>query len=235
MKTILTTCEHGGNIVPNSYKNLFKDSKSLLNSHRGYDIGAIDLYESMVNEISDIHICYGITRLLIDPNRSLHNKSLFSEITGSLDKNNKQYITDTFYNTYRDGVQALIEMSNKNGKHVIHIAVHTFTPVLNDKERTADVGLLYDPARNAEKNLCKLIKHHITHNDPSLRVRFNYPYLGTSDGFVPYLRKQFSQSDYTGVELEVNQVFALKDKSRWEEVQEIVVGAFRSAILDSNV
>ncbi len=235
MKTILTTCEHSGNTIPSSYKHLFKEYTNLLKSHRGYDIGALELYEYMVNELSDMHVCYGITRLLIDPNRSLQNRSLFSEVTKCLDKNNKQYIIDTFYNTYRNGVQTLITMSNKNRTPVTHISVHTFTPELNDKKRTADIGLLYDTKHPVEKELCTSIRDHINRIAPELQVRLNYPYRGVSDGFVSYLRKHFDQAQYTGIELEVNQRFVLTDKELWKDVQGTIIKAFRAVLLDSGI
>ena len=36
-------------------------------------------------------------------------------------------------------------------KQVLHVAVHSFTPVLHGERRNADVGLLYDPARPRER------------------------------------------------------------------------------------
>jgi hypothetical protein len=38
-----------------------------------------------------------------------------------------------------------------------------------------------------------------------LRVRRNYPYLGTADGLVSFLRKEFSSELYIGIEIELNQ------------------------------
>ena len=40
---LLITCEHGGNRVPHAYRNLFASASRLLQSHRGYDAGALAL------------------------------------------------------------------------------------------------------------------------------------------------------------------------------------------------
>jgi hypothetical protein len=40
---------------------------------------------------------------------------------------------------------------------------------------------------------------------PELVLRRNYPYRGTSDGLVTYLRRRHGDRAYAGVELEVNQ------------------------------
>lgn len=233
MKKILVTCEHSGNEIPGSFRYLFTGQNDLLNSHKGYDIGACDLYEALVQEIADMHMEYDLSRLLIDPNRSLHNKAVFSELSRSLDSDSKDYIIATFYQPYRKGVESLISNAVISDHYIIHIAVHTFTPVMHGKERDADIGLLYDPSRGPEKNLCKLLRHHITKNDPTLRVRFNYPYKGTSDGLVPYLRTQFDQNIYTGIELEVNQRFATADEETCSQIENVLLCAFRSAILDN--
>ncbi len=39
------------------------------------------------------------------------------------------------------------------GEKIIHISVHSFTPVLKNKIRNADIGILYNPKRSIEKNL----------------------------------------------------------------------------------
>jgi len=38
-----------------------------------------------------------------------------------------------------------------------------------------------------------------------LRVRMNYPYSGTSDGFTTQLRKQLPAARYAALEIETNQ------------------------------
>ena len=39
----LITCEHGGNRIPPRYRDLFAGCEALLQSHRGYDPGALTL------------------------------------------------------------------------------------------------------------------------------------------------------------------------------------------------
>ncbi len=94
---------------------------------------------------------------------------------------------------------------------MIHISSHSFTPELNGKVRRADVGLLYDPGRRGEAELCARWKAVARGNRaPELRVRRNYPYAGKGDGLTSHLRRRFPRGAYVGIELEVNQsiVFA---------------------------
>jgi len=87
---------------------------------------------------------------------------------------------------------------------VIHVASHSFTPVLDGDVRTADVGLLYDPRRRGEARLCARWRTAIRQCAPDLNVRRNYPYAGKADGFSAWLRRRFPAAAYVGVELKIN-------------------------------
>lgn len=208
MKLILT-CEHAGNLIPGEYKHLFLGAGEVLETHRGYDPGAYDLFTFLRN-IAYYHKEHSISRLLVEINRSPGNPKVFSEFTRQLSVSQKETILETYYFPYRKEVEQRIEGIISNGEPVLHISIHSFTHILNGKERNADIGLLYDPARSEEKLFCKKLKEQLLHEDKNLKVRYNYPYLGRADGFTTFLRKKFRQN-YLGIEIEVNQKFAVKN------------------------
>ena len=113
----------------------------------------------------------------------------------------------------------MMKLTSKEEK-IIHISVHSFTPVFNNEIRNADIGILYNPKRNKEKNLAFKFKQALLSLDKNLKIRFNYPYLGISDGFTAYLRKKFDQKKYIGIELEVNQKYVLNNGVKWEGLKE---------------
>ena len=41
IKHTLLSCEHGGNSIPAAWRYLFKGKQSILDSHRGWDPGAL--------------------------------------------------------------------------------------------------------------------------------------------------------------------------------------------------
>src|SRR5690606_1376771 len=86
---------------------------------------------------------------------------------------------------------ALAELMARHAR-VVHVAVHSFTPVLDGERRDADVGLLYDPRRAGEAALAPAWAAALRAGEPRLRVRRNYPYLGTSDGLTTSLRRRLS-------------------------------------------
>ena len=91
---------------------------------------------------------------------------------------------------------------------IVHLGIHSFTPVLNGKVRNTDIGILYDPSRPQERAYAQVIKSEIKRLYPTMKVRFNYPYKGTTDGLTTTLRKKFGQR-YVGIEIEINQKFFL--------------------------
>ena len=209
MKLVLT-CEHGGNSIPNAYRILFNGNQNILKSHKGYDLGALDVFNTL-KELSDYSRSNITSRLLIEPNRSLHHKYLFSGISKPLSKLEKQNIIDHYYLPYRNHVEQAIKNFIEMNENVLHISVHTFTPTINQVERHCDIGLLYDSSRKLEKAICKQLQTEIKKLNPQLKVRFNYPYFGKSDGFTTYLRKLFPEN-YLGIELEINQKFSKNNR-----------------------
>ena len=209
MKLVLT-CEHAGNKVPGKYLPLFEANLDVLHTHRGFDPGAYDLFKKL-SPLADFKASHLESRLLIEVNRSQHHSSLFSSYTGNLPNSEKNILIEKYYLPYRKRVEDAIDRYVTQGEEVLHFSVHSFTPQLDGITRNADIGLLYDPARPAEKVFCQGLKESLKFLNPELKVRFNYPYLGTADGFTTYLRKKFPDR-YSGVELEVNQNFVAENK-----------------------
>ena len=122
-----------------------------------------------------------------------------------------------------------IEKAMQAGEKVLHLSIHSFTPKLNGIERNADIGLLYDPSKKAEKAFCARMKQELLAEGLELRVRFNYPYLGKADGFTTHLRKVFPEN-YSGIELEVNQKFSSGNRME-EGLRQKISQAFKNSLL----
>jgi predicted N-formylglutamate amidohydrolase len=200
----LLTCEHGGCRVPSPWKPLFSGAQDVLRSHRGWDRGALCTFRHLAPEIADAAFYATTTRLLVDLNRSPGHRDLFSEFTRDLDEGERRRLLDTLYRPYRDKVLQQVKHWRAAGHVVIHISVHSFTPVMNGVPRNADIGLLYDPGRRLERELCRCWRTILLDTAPHLRTRLNYPYRGTADGLTKHLRREFPQG-YAGVELELNE------------------------------
>jgi len=207
--TLLLTCEHGGNEIPDNYQFVFYNASKLLQTHRAYDLGALDVFEYL-KDLAQFSIYSKTSRLLIELNRSLHHNHLFSEITKSLTSEQKKSIIATYYSPYRNRVESEISKHLSNNKLVLHISIHSFTPNLNLVEHDCDIGLLYDSRNPSEKEFSKALKSQLKIINPNLNVRYNYPYLGKADGFTTYLRQKFPRN-YLGIEIEINQKFSISN------------------------
>lgn len=205
---LLITCEHAGNALPGEFAAQFKPHAALLATHRGWDPGALPIAKAMAKLSGAPLIAYRWTRLLIEPNRSLHHPALFSSITRKLPAETRARLIADYYRPHRDAVEAALREWVDSVYSVLHLGVHTFTPELDGEVRNADIGLLYDPAAPLERALAQPWQHTLQAQAPELRIRRNYPYRGAADGLTTHLRKQLGTQHYAGFELEVNQALA---------------------------
>jgi len=202
---IVVTCEHGGYRVPRRYAGLFDGALSTLSSHRGWDPGALRFARRLARQLGAPLHASETTRLLVEANRSRRHRALFSEFTRHLPEDEKQRILERHWAPYREGVADDLA---RGPFPVLHLSIHSFTPVLDGVERTADFALLYDPARPFERAVVDAWLADVHARLPELRVRRNYPYRGTADGLTTTLRKRFPAPDYAGIEVELNQALA---------------------------
>src|SRR4030081_1301042 len=66
MDTFIITCEHGGNRIPAPYRRLFRGRRVLLDSHRGYDPGALVMARALARAFRAPLVTSTISRLLVD-------------------------------------------------------------------------------------------------------------------------------------------------------------------------
>jgi predicted N-formylglutamate amidohydrolase len=202
---VIVTCEHGGNRIPPRWKKLFRGHEAVLRTHRGYDIGAALVAETLAPALDAPLFVATTSRLLVDLNRSLHHPTCFSEVTRVLPRDERERIVREYYTPHRTAVEDAIDDALRRSSRVVQLAVHSFTPSLHGVVRRADVGLLYDPRRAGERALAAAWKSSLREVMPEWVVRFNYPYRGAGDGFSTSLRRVHSASRYVGIEIEVNQ------------------------------
>jgi predicted N-formylglutamate amidohydrolase len=221
---LILTCEHASNKLPAAFKNVVP--AEVLKTHRAYDIGALAVFRKLVRFAKPEFFCEGnFSRLFVDLNRTITNKSAFSDYYEALAASDKAAAekakaqATAYWQEYRDAIEKFVASSLSSPKRtslknrvaksaptIIHLGIHSFTPMLNGKVRNTDIGILYDPACPQECAYANVIKAEIKRLYPTMKVRFNYPYKGTSDGLTTTLRKKFGPR-YVGIEIEINQKF----------------------------
>lgn len=215
---LMLTCEHASNKLPAAFKKAVP--ADVLKTHRAYDIGACAVFRKLVRFAKPEFYSEGkFSRLFVDLNRTLTNKSAFSEYYDALEASDKAAAekakaqATAYWQEYRAAIEKYVESAikpktrtAKPAPEIVHLGIHSFTPVLNGKVRNADIGILYDPTRPQERAYANVIKAEIKRLYPALKVRFNYPYKGSSDGLTTTLRKKIGPR-YVGIEIEINQKF----------------------------
>jgi predicted N-formylglutamate amidohydrolase len=232
-KSLIISCEHAGNFVPHNYKNLFEKDRLSLYTHRSIDFGALEMGRCLQEETGAEFYYTEVCRLLVEANRSLDARDLFSEFSDKLPEEEKEKILRRYYHPYRDKVEEAIKTCIHITGSALHFSVHSFTPILNGDMREADIGILYDPARKDESCFAESLAQTLNKDIPGLIVRHNEPYKGTDDGFIPWLRGRFPEEQYTGIELEINQKFPLGDIGKWDILKTKLAKAIACSICET--
>lgn len=227
---ILVTCEHGGNRIPPGLARRFRGWRRILATHRGHDLGALAMARDLARAFDAPLVASTVSRLVVDLNRTLRNPRVWSKATAALPQEERQRIVARYYAPHWRRVEALADAAVKSGRRVVHVASHSFTPVLDGVRRTADVGLLYDPSRAGEVRLASAWRAALQGTAPGLRIRRNYPYAGKGDGLTRALRQRLPASRYVGIELEMNQALCAAGIVRWRATRRAVVAALRAAL-----
>jgi predicted N-formylglutamate amidohydrolase len=224
---VIVSCEHATNRVPKRYVQLFAKEPAILTTHRGFDPGAYALGAKIAKELHAPFFYGTATRLLIELNRSLTSRSLFSRYSEVLKRDEKEELIKELYLPYRSEIEKKIEAHLGEGNQVIHLSIHSFTPELNGEVRKCDIGLLYDPKRKSEKMFCQFLKEELQKEE--FCIRFNYPYQGKADGFTTSLRQRFSGDNYAGIEIEVNQKYVTKTGCFSKNIEDLLVQGVKHA------
>lgn len=206
-RRLVLSCEHASNRVPSDLAHLFRGERAILATHRGWDIGALGVAQALAHTLAAPLVAGEATRLLVDLNRSPGNRSLLSRMSRTLAPAAREALVARLHTPHWRRVAAMIDAAAAASPDlpVVHVAVHSFTPVLGDDVRDFEVGLLYDPGRPLESAFMDALRAAVTRRDPTLRIRRNAPYRGTSDALPTAFRKQRPAARYLGLELELNQ------------------------------
>jgi predicted N-formylglutamate amidohydrolase len=202
------SCEHGGNEIPPAYLGLFESpaAQAALASHRGWDPGSLEIAERLACVLDAPLVVQRVSRLLVECNRSLGHPRLWSEFSSGLTSVEKAHVLFHHWQAHRDAVRRAIGRIER-GARVVHLSVHTFTPVWEGRTRATDIGLLYDPARAGEGGVARTWQRVLGAQPPArgLKIHLNRPYRGWTDALVTALRRELAEARYLGLELEVSQ------------------------------
>jgi predicted N-formylglutamate amidohydrolase len=191
---------------------LFAGKGRLLQSHRGWDPGALLVATSLARRFEVELIAATTTPQLVVLNSSPHNPPVVSRFASEgLTGEQREALLCGMHRLHWDRIRTALRRSKRP---VVHVGVHSFTPNLNGDRRDFEVGILYDPQRTRERAFAASWKRELQWIRPDLRVRRNAPYRGNSDGLTTAMRKELGAGRYLGFELELNQRLLGRAKER---------------------
>lgn len=228
---VIVSCEHDVYEAPALWQPLFQAQQAVLDSYRVYDAGAMVMAEDIAAAFAATLVIAKAGRLQADLHRSQHHPGLSAEQS----EKTKPGVQKRFYRPYPDQVELGVKELMSSHDRVIHISCHSFMPELDGEVRNTDIGLLYDPVRTAEAILCAHWKAALRDSAPQLRVRRNYPYLGSDHSLTSRLRTQAEDSCYIGIELQLNQEFSGKNPASWAGLRDSIIAGLKTAMDRANL
>ena len=227
---LLISCEHGSNKVPKKYAPLFQTKELVLKTPHGYDLGASHIVKHLHKALDCDLVQTKVTRLLIDSNHGPHHARCFSKFSKKLSTVEKNKLIKTYYEPFHHELQEKIATHIAQGQQVLHLSLYTFTPILKGLFLNTGIGLLYNAHRHAEKEVARIIHGLLQHSTPAYKVRHNYPFLGTNDFVLNTFRNQFSEKEYLGIKLGINQVL-ISNSHELHNVCDVLEHALRELLV----
>lgn len=220
----LVTCEHGSDRVPRSLASYFnaQESDARFACGDGYDVGARQVTRHFAARLGCAVVEAKYSPVVIDCNRPATHRLLFSPLAGQIPLQARQSLIQDVHSVHQQRVRSLIDHQQRCGEQTIHLAIHSFAPfepVKNrdghqhrcDSARRTDLGLLYDPSRTLERDLCAHWYESLFDRLPMIRVRRNYPMRGTRETLIQMLRREYPAESYLGIELQMNQAWCARE------------------------
>ncbi|MDQ8201912.1 N-formylglutamate amidohydrolase [Pelagicoccus sp. SDUM812003] len=208
--SFIVTAEHATDVIPRSCIELLTGLIASSETHQIYDPGTKAIGVELASRLESSLLLGTCTRLAIDLNRSLGSASLFSPPVFAASEGLKIDLINDHYAPFRCETQQLIRKQISAGNTVVHLSLHSFTKVFLGQRREVDLGVLFDDQRSRESAVARAWLRNLKRVLPDLTIRENEPYHGREDGHTTALRRQYPDSQYIGIEIELSQELDLE-------------------------
>lgn len=200
------TCEHASFAVPRAYAALGL-SRAHLRDHIGWDLGAAAVQREVARRLGIPRVASRWSRLLVDCNRAPDSPSLIvAESDGvpvpgnaAVGIRERRRRLRLFHAPYHAAVDAMVARERRRHPQaeVRILSLHSFTPVMDGRERRLDIGVLFDDHPALARRLGARLR------EQGWRVRYNEPYSGLA-GLIYSARRHGESHRVAYVELEIN-------------------------------
>ncbi|MCO5064659.1 MAG: N-formylglutamate amidohydrolase [Rhizobiaceae bacterium] len=188
-KGLVIIADHAGRSLPDEYGTLGLPEREF-DRHIAYDIGIEPLTCELAAMTGAPAVLANFSRLLIDPNRGEDDPTMIRQLYDGTVIGSNYPMTDgerekrleDFYRPYHDAVGSVIaSVAKQTGKAPFVVSLHSFTPVMQGRQRPWHVGILWDMDDRAPKPMIDMLSA-----DPGIVVGDNEPYDGALRGDTMY-------------------------------------------------
>ncbi|MEM7202949.1 MAG: N-formylglutamate amidohydrolase [Planctomycetota bacterium] len=203
---LVLTCEHASARLPPTAAPRDGALRALLGTHWASDLGGWDLTRDVARRLEAPAVGARWSRLWIDLNRGVDEPDLVrATVDGvplpwnrGLSPARRARRVAADYAPYHHAIDTLLLQQLARGRRPVVVAMHTFTPVYEGRERGFDLGVLFDrhvgPARRLSAGLRRA----------GFRVRANEPYSGKA-GLMYSAEHHGAAHGLVCLEIEANQ------------------------------
>ncbi|TPL35765.1 N-formylglutamate amidohydrolase [Mesorhizobium sp. B2-4-5] len=212
--------DHARRDLPEDYGSLGLPAAAF-DRHIAYDIGVEAVTRELAALLDVPAVLANFSRLLIDPNRGEDDPTLIRQlydgtvVTGNypLAPEERERRLDRFYRPYHDAVGAMIaSVAQASGKAPFIFSVHSFTPVMQGRQRPWHVGVLWDRDDRVARPLIDMLAA-----DKNLVVGDNEPYDGALRGDTMFRHAIVNGYAHALIEIRQDLIATGGDALSWAE------------------
>lgn len=217
---LILIADHAGRNLPDEYATLGLPV-SEMERHIAYDIGVEGVTRELAAILGVPAVMASFSRLLIDPNRSERDPTLIRQLYDGtivpanypISDEEREKRLDRYYRPYHDAVGSLISSVAAETESAPFIfSIHSFTPVMQGRQRPWHAGVLWDSDDRAVQPLIDMLSA-----DSDLLVGSNEPYDGALNGDTMY--RHAIVNGYAHVLLEIRQdlIVTAHQQQQWAQ------------------
>jgi predicted N-formylglutamate amidohydrolase len=232
---VLIVADHASPFFPSSLNQLGL-ADWVLEKHVAWDIGVDKLARFLADELDAQAVLAGFSRLIVDPNRKLHDPTAFPPISDGiaipgnidLDDRQKELRVQSFFKPYHDKISEKLALLSTSERVPALVAIHTCSPVFDRVVRPWHVGIMWDTDPRIPVPLMRNLEAV-----GDICVGDNEPYSGKHphDFTVDY-HAEPQGLPHVGIEVRQDLVDSETGARRWAG---ILASAFRDILADSEL
>ncbi|UVK56503.1 N-formylglutamate amidohydrolase [Mesorhizobium sp. AR02] len=217
---IVLLADHARRDLPDDYGSLGLPAAEF-DRHIAYDIGVEAVTRELAASLGVPALIANFSRLLIDPNRGEDDPTLIRQLyDGTVVPGNypmapeeRERRLDRFYRPYHDAVGAMIaSVAQASGRPPFIFSVHSFTPVMQGRQRPWHVGILWDRDDRVARPLIDMLAE-----DKKLIVGDNEPYDGALRGDTMFKHAIVNGYAHALIEIRQDLISDQKGALAWAE------------------